>query len=265
MEFGPNSEIATETRRGILLLVTLNRPHVANAFNTDMAEELLRVFSALALDAGGLRCVVVTGAGDRAFCAGADLKERQGMSVDLWSRQHTIFERMARAILDCPLPTVGAINGAAYAGGCEIALALDFLYAAQNVRFALTETTLGLIPGLGGTQYLSRAIGERRTKELICSGRPFSATEAERWGMVNAVFPAEDLLDQALGIAERIAGNAPIAVRQAKRAIHHGLQMSLADGLAYEIEAYNRTVATEDRVEGVRAFNEGRKPAFRGR
>jgi len=212
-----------------------------------------------------VRCIVVTGQGDKAFCAGGDLKERKGMTDEAWGKQHLVFERMVRALLDCPVPMIGAVNGAAYGGGCEIAATMDFLYAADTARFAMTEVTLGIIPGAGGTQTLARAMGERRAKELILSGRPFSASEAEEWGLVNAVYPQADLLDAALATAERIAGNAPVGVRQAKQAIHRGLNMSLSDGLAFEIEAYNRTVPTEDRREGVLAFNEKRKPVFKGR
>ena len=248
-----------------LLLVTLNRPEVANALNTQMGRDMISLFEGLSLDPGGIRSVVVTGKGDRAFCAGGDLKERNGMSDEAWGRQHLVFERMIRALIDCPLPLIGAVNGAAYAGGCEIAATLDFIYAADDARFAQSETTLGIIPGAGGTQTLARAIGERRAKELILSAKPFSAVEAFDWGFVNAIFPKDQLLGEALAIAERIAGNAPIAVRQAKQSIHRGLQMALADGLAFEIEAYNRTVPTEDRKEGVRAFNEKRKPVFKGR
>ena len=251
--------------RAHVLLVTLNRPEVANAFNTEMAKDMVALFEELALDPGDIRSVLLTGAGERAFCAGGDLKERNGMTDEAWARQHLVFERMIRALIDCPLPIIGAVNGAAYAGGCEVAAAADFLYAADHARFAQTETTIGIIPGAGGTQMLARAVGERRAKELVLAGKPFSAHEAHAWGLVNAVFPGDRLLDEALDIAERIAANAPIAVRQAKQAIHRGLQMSLADGLAFEIEAYNRTVPTEDRQEGVRAFNEKRKPDFKGR
>ncbi|MGI9413153.1 MAG: enoyl-CoA hydratase/isomerase family protein, partial [Hyphomicrobiales bacterium] len=224
-----------------VLLVTLNRPDVANAFNTQMARDIVRLFEDLAADPGDTRCVVLTGAGERAFCAGGDLKERNGMTDEAWGRQHLVFERMIRAVLDCPVPIIGAVNGAAYAGGCEIAAATDFLYAADTARFALTEVTLGIMPGAGGTQTLARAMGERRAKELILCAKPFSAAEALDWGFVNAVFPRDQLLGEALATAARIAGNAPISVRQAKQAIHRGLQMSLADGLAFEIEAYNRT------------------------
>ena len=186
------------------------------------------------------------------------------MTDEAWGKQHLIYERMVRAVLDCPLPLIGAINGAAYGGGCEITAAIDFVYAADHARFALTETSLGIIPGAGGTQTLARAVGERRAKELIMSARPFSADEALQWGLVNAVYPLDQLMAAALETAQRIAANAPIAVRQAKQSIHRGLQMSLADGLAFEIEAYNRTVPTKDRLEGVLAFNEKRKPNFQG-
>jgi enoyl-CoA hydratase/carnithine racemase len=230
-----------------------------------MGQDLVHCFEALAMDSGAVRCVVLTGAGDKAFCAGGDLKERRGMTDDAWRRQHVVFERMVRALLDCPIPIIGAVNGAAYGGGCEIASCCDFLYAAEHARFALTEVTLGILPGGGGTQTVARAVGERRAKELILSGMPFTAAQAMQWGLVNAVFPADRLLPEATAIAERIAANAPISVRQAKQSIHRGLQMSLADGLAFEIEAYNRTVPTRDRQEGVLAFNERRPPRFEGR
>jgi enoyl-CoA hydratase/carnithine racemase len=172
---------------------------------------------------------------------------------------------MVRALIDCPVPIIGAVNGAAYGGGCEIAGACDFLYAADTARFALTEVTLGIMPGGGGTQTLPRAVGERRAKELILTGKPFTATEARDWGLVNEIFPPAELLPAALSTASRIARNAPISVRQAKLSIHRGLQCSLRDGLALEIEAYNRMVPTEDRREGVLAFNEKRPPNFKGR
>ena len=247
-----------------VLQITLNRPEAANAFNTEMATELMHCFEQLAMDQAEYRCAILTGAGDRAFCSGGDLKERDGMSNAAWTAQHLVYERMIRAVIDCPVPVIGAINGAAYGGGCELAAGLDFIYAAEHARFALTETSLGIIPGAGGTQTLPRALGERRAKELILSARPFSAEQALQWGLVNAVYPGDELLGQVLETARAIAGNAPVAVRQARQAIQRGLQMSLADGLALEIEAYHRTVPTEDRREGVRAFVEKRKPEFKG-
>jgi enoyl-CoA hydratase/carnithine racemase len=248
-----------------ILLVTLDRPEVSNALNTQMGLDLMALFEQLAIDPEEARVAIVTGSGDKAFCAGGDLKERNGMSDAAWRAQHLIFERMVRAIMACPIPLIAAVNGAAYGGGCEIAAACDFVYAATSARFALTEVTLGIMPGAGGTQNLSRAVGERRAKELILSGAPFTAAEAEAWGLVNRVVEPADLLATALGIARRIADNGPLAVRQAKQAIHRGLQMSVWDGLAFEIEAYNRLVGTDDRREGVLAFNERRKPNFQGR
>ena len=246
-----------------VLQVTLNRPKAANAFNTQMARELYQLFEDLALDPQNTRCIILTGSGERAFCAGGDLKERKGMTYAAWGKQHLVYERMVRAILDCPVPIIGAINGAAYGGGCELSAACDFVYAADHAKFALTETSLGIIPGAAGTQTFARAVGERRAKELILSARPFTAQQAHDWGLANEVYPLAELLPAALETAARIAANAPIAVRQAKQAIHRGLQMSLRDGMTFEIEAYNRTVPTEDRLEGVLAFNEKRKPDFR--
>lgn len=248
-----------------VLIITLNRPEVANAFNTQMAQDLISVFEDLANNPEKIRAVVLTGAGDKAFCAGGDLKERNGMSNEQWQAQHLVYERMARALVNCPLPVIGAINGAAYGGGCELAAALDFIYVADTARFAQTEVKLGIIPGAGGTQTLSRAVGERRAKELILSGRVFSASEAVEWGLANASYPLQTLMQNTLEAATTIANNAPIAVRQAKHAIHYGLHMSLADGMMLEIDAYNVTVPTEDRREGVLAFNEKRAPQFHGK
>ena len=246
-------------------LVELNRPEVANALNTEMGRDLMGYFEAIALDPDDIRCVILTGAGSKAFCAGGDLKERDGMSDEAWQRQHTLFERMFRAITFCPVPVIAAVNGAAYGGGCEMAGCCDFIYSADTARFALTEVSLGIIPGGGGTQTLARAVGERRALELILSAKPFTADEALTWGFVNRVAPQATLLDEARQIATRIAANAPISVRQAKQSIRRGIHMSLFDGLAFEIEAYNRTVPTTDRHEGVLAFNEKRPPRFTGR
>ena len=244
--------------------ITLNRPDFANAFNTQMALDLVDVFESLSMDPSETRAIILTGSGTRAFCAGGDLKERNGMSNAAWSKQHLIYERMARAVINCPIPVIGAINGAAYGGGCELAAGVDFAYVAHGARFAQTEVKIGIIPGAGGTQTLARAVGERRAKELILTGAVFTAEQALDWGLANAIYPIEELLPAALKTATAIATNAPIAVRQAKLAIGRGGGLGLADGLAMEIEAYNRTIPTEDRREGVAAFNERRAPVFRG-
>lgn len=247
-----------------VLVVTLAREEVRNALNTEMGQELVALFEAVAVGVWQARCIVLTGAGDKAFCAGGDLKERKGMTDAEWQLQHLVFERMIRALVDCPVPVIAAVNGAAFGGGCEIAGACDFVYATEEARFALSEVTLGIMPGGGGTQTLPRAIGERRAKELILAGRSFTARQAEAWGLVNACFPRDRLEGAVLEVAATIARNAPIAVRQAKQSIHRGLQMSISDGLAFEIEAYNRLVPTQDRREGVLAFNEKRPPRFQG-
>jgi enoyl-CoA hydratase/carnithine racemase len=187
------------------------------------------------------------------------------MTDEAWQDQHQLFERMVRAFIACPVPVIGAVNGAAYAGGCELALCCDFIYAAETARFALTEVTLGIMPGAGGTQNLPRAVGERRAKEIILTGRPFTAQEAYEWRMVNRLCAPGQVVEAALETARRIADNAPISVRQAKHAIHFGMQMDLASGMMLEIEAYNRMVPTADRREGIASFNEKRKPRFIGR
>jgi enoyl-CoA hydratase/carnithine racemase len=248
-----------------ILLVTLNRPEVANAHNTQMGLDLRDLWTGLYVDPESYRCVVVTGAGERAFSAGGDLKERDGMSDEQWHRQHHIFEHAVMSMTDCPVPVIAAVNGAAYGGGCEFAMAADFIYAARRARFALTEVTLGIMPGAMGTVHMPRAVGTRRAKEIILTGTPFSAEEALAWGLVNRVCDDGTLLDETLETAERIARNAPISTRQAKKSISVALEVDLKSGYAFEIEAYNRMVGTEDRLEGIRAFNEKRRPNFKGR
>jgi enoyl-CoA hydratase/carnithine racemase len=247
-----------------VLRVTLDRPQVMNAINTRMGEELLALWQRLIRDAGNWRCVILTGAGDRAFCAGGDLKERDGMTEARWRAQHEIFERAYFALLEVPIPVLAAINGVAYGGGLETALACDFIYAARHARCALSEVRLGIMPGGGGTQNLARAVGERRAKELILRAQPFDAEQGLAWGLFNRVVAVEELMSEALRCAGDIAANGPLAVRQAKKSIHQGLQTDLLTGSRFEIEAYNRLVSSKDRLEGVRAFNEKRPPQFTG-
>jgi len=255
--------LALEPRGEHVLLVTLNRPQVLNALNTQMGKDKLDLWTRLAAEPGALRCVVLTGAGERAFCAGADLKERDGMTETVWRAQHEIFERAFMALMELPLPVIAAVNGHAFGGGLEIALACDFIYAAKSARLALSETRLGLMPGGAGTQNLPRAAGERRAKELIFTAQPVEAQQAYEWAIVNRV--CDDPVAEALSTAQKISENGPLAVRQAKKSIHYGLQSDLLTGYRFEIEAYNQLVATDDRKEGVRAFNEKRKPRFQGK
>ncbi len=248
-----------------VLVVTLNRPQAANAINTQMGLDFLDLWTRLTADAGDVRCVVLTGAGDKVFCAGGDLKERNGMTREQWVRQHEIFERQYWTLVDLYLPVIAAVNGHAYGGGFETVLSCDFAYAAKTARFALTEVTLGIMPGAGGTQNLPRAVGERRAKEIIMTGRPISAQEACEWGVLNAVYEPQELMPKVLETARTIAGNAPLSVRQIKKSVRFGMQMELKTAYRFEVEAYNHLVETEDRYEGVRAFNEKRKPVFKGR
>jgi enoyl-CoA hydratase/carnithine racemase len=247
-----------------VLTVTLNRPGAGNAFSTRMLTELVDLMAGLYVEPGEVRCIVVTGAGERIFCAGADLKERKGMTDEAWRAQHALLEQLLRHIQECPIPIIAAVNGAAYGGGCELAVAVDFAYASQTARFALTEVTLGIMPGFGGTQNLPRACGVRRAKEIILGGSPFSAEEALAWGIVNKVCAPETLMADVQAIARRISENAPVAVRQAKKAVTMATESDLATGYRFELEAYYRTIPTKDRVEGVLAFNEKRKPVFKG-
>jgi len=262
----PNyATLKTEMAEPHVLVVTLNRPEAANAINTQMGRDFLDLWTRLTEDAGDVRCVVLTGAGDKVFCAGGDLKERHGMTREQWVRQHEIFERQYWTLVDLYLPVIAAVNGHAYGGGFETVLSCDFAYAAKTARFALTEVTLGIMPGTGGTQNLPRAVGERRAKEILMTGKPVSAQQAYEWGVLNAVCEPQELMPKALETARTIAGNAPLSVRQIKKSVRFGMQMELKTAYRFEIEAYNHLVETEDRYEGVKAFNEKRKPVFKGR
>jgi enoyl-CoA hydratase len=247
-----------------VVTVTLNRPEQMNAMNTAMGEDIVACFETLARDAEA-RAVVFTGAGDRAFCSGGDLKERNGMTDEAWRAQHVIFEQGAMRVLRCPIPVIAAIEGFALAGGCELAILSDFIVASETAVFGVPETTLGIFPGVGGTQLLPRIVGAPLAKELIFTGRRMKAGEAKAAGLINHLVPAGRAKATATEIATAIARNGPIAVRQAKKAIAYGSETDLETAMILAIEAYNATVVTEDRLEGVRAFNEKRKPEFKGR
>jgi len=243
-------------------LVTLNRPQVANAMNTAVGEALLAVWTDLANDPS-VGAVVVTGKG-KAFCAGADLKERDGMSDEAWSAQHLIYEAMARAQLSVPVPIVAAVNGAAMGGGCEIMLACDFAIASGAARFGTPEVRLGIIPGLGGPALLARAVGERRALELLTTGRHVDAQEALQIGLVSRLTAPETLVEEAVQLASLIAANAPLAVRALKRVVRAGATMQLDQAMEMELGEYNRLFTTADRREGVAAFNDKRPARFTG-
>jgi enoyl-CoA hydratase/carnithine racemase len=249
---------------GYILTVEMHRPEALNAMNTAMGRELLACFEGVFWDKQ-TRVVLLTGAGDKAFCVGGDLKERQGMSDDAWREQHVIFEQAAFRVLRCPQPVIAAVEGFAMGGGCELAVLADFIVAGDSAVFAVPEVTRGIFPGIGGTQLLPRIVGAPFAKEMIFTGRRVPAEEAKAVGLVNHLVPAGQARRHALDIAATIARNGPIAVRQGKKAVAWGAETDLETGMMLAIEAYNNTVHTDDRLEGVRAFNEKRPPQFQGR
>lgn len=260
----PHQTLLVEDAGDGVVLVTLNRPAAGNSLSTLMAEELLGLWQTLSRP-GPTRCVVLTGAGEKIFCAGADLKERDGMSDSEWVDQHRLFEAMRDALADMPAPVICAVNGAAYGGGCEIALNCDFVYAARTARFALPEVKLGIMPGLGGAPNLARAAGERRAREILLTGEPFTAEEAAAFGVVNRVFEPADLLPAALATARKIAGNAPLSVRNIRRVVAGSIHLDRAEATALELTAYDELTPTEDRREGVAAWGEKRTPVWKGK
>lgn len=245
-------------------LVTLHRPEALNALNTQMAWELVEVMERLARDEE-VWAAALTGAGERAFCVGADLKERQGMTKDEMIRQRALFVRAFRAVALFPKPLVAAVNGFAMGGGFEFALCCDMIVAAKESFFGLPEVGLGIIPGGGGTQNLPRIIGKNKAKELIFTGRRISGEIAFELGIVNRLVPRGELLETVEELLREISKNAPLALIQAKLCLELGLETDLRTGLALEAEAYNRCLYSEDRDEGLRAFNEKRRPDYKGR
>ncbi|MFL1673142.1 enoyl-CoA hydratase [Paenibacillus dendritiformis] len=246
-----------------IVLMTLNRPESANALSIKMLEQLRDAAASCKFDRS-VRCIVVTGAGEKAFCAGADLKERAGMDMNQVRRTVSLIRESINDVEALPLPVIAAVNGAAVGGGMELALACDIRIASETATFALTETSLGIIPGAGGTQRLPRLIGKGRAKELIFTARKIDAKEAWDMGLVEVVAPPASLLDKALEIAGQIVRNAPIAVAEAKFAIDKGCDADLSTGLAIEQNAYEVTIPTKDRLEGLQAFKDKRPPLFKG-
>ena len=247
-----------------IAVATLNRPDALNAMNTRMIQELLNLFREQAYNET-LRCVILTGAGNRAFSTGGDLKERNAMSNDQWRHQHHLIEDTFKTLWDFPVPIIAAVEGFAYAGGCELALSADFIIASATAEFALKEVTRGILPGGGGLQNLARSIGMRRAREMIYTGRAIDAETAYLWGLVNRVVPAGEAVKSALTTAVQIAESAPMAVRMAKFSTGRGQDCDSGTAYALDIAAYNVLIGSEDRLEGIAAFNEKRKPRWKNR
>lgn len=246
-----------------ITVITLNRPDAANALSLHMLHQLSEVLDAIRFDSS-VRCVIMTGAGEKAFCAGADLKERSGMDAVQVRKTVSLIRSTIDALESLPQPVIAAVNGVAFGGGTELALACDIRFAAETAKLGLTETSLGIIPGAGGTQRLSRLVGKGRAKELIFSARRIDAREALDIGLVEFVTPASALMEEAMEFAGQIVRNAPIALAQAKFAIDKGYDVDLHTGLLIEQKAYEITIPTKDRLEGLQAFKEKRLPVYKG-
>ncbi len=251
-------------KKGHLCWLKLNRPEALNALNTQMAKDLLEACQEAALDRE-VWVVGLTTTSEKSFGVGADLKERNRMSVEDLARQRVLFVRAMNAMRAIPQPVIAGVKGFALGGGFEMALAADVIVAGENAQFGLPEVRVGLIPGNGGTQNLPRVIGKMRAKEMIFTGKRISALEAMAMGIVTKVVPVAQVEETVLQLAEEICANSPIAVRQAKRAIDLGMEVDLNTGLQLEMEAYNVNLVTEDRQEGIRAFNEKRQPKWQNR
>lgn len=257
-----STNLIISRNEGVALL-TVNRPEALNSLNNRVLGELLEAFTCLGADEG-VKAIVVTGSGSKAFVAGADISEM----VDMNTQQALEFARTGQKLMamvgEMTKPVIAAVNGFALGGGLELALACDFIYASENAKMGLPEVTLGIMPGFGGTQKLARLAGRNLANEMIFTGRLATAVEAKEYGIVNAVYPAEELLPKALEAAARIAAQGQLGVAYAKCAIKGGLDMAEGEGMGHEAALFAALFATADQKEGMRAFLDKRKPAFVG-
>jgi enoyl-CoA hydratase/carnithine racemase len=266
-EFPPDvpdqPELVSMRRDGNIVWLTIERKEVMNCLSFPTLKRLRCLFEELREDLT-VRVVLITGAGERAFSAGADLKERKTMPRE----RVPLFVRNIRATMndleELPQPTIAVINGFALGGGMEMALACDLRVAASHAKLGLTETSLAIIPGAGGTQRLPAIVGKSRAKDLILTARRLNATEAEEIGLVNRVAAEGQLHEAAIELAQSIAANGPVAIRAAKAAIDQGCELPLKEGLEIEASCYERVLPTRDRVEALEAFAEKRKPQYMG-
>jgi len=259
-----NKDLLLVEEKNQAVILTINRPEVMNCVNFDLLYAISDQIESLYYRSD-IRTLILTGMGEKAFCAGADLKERATLTQDEVKKFILTIRNLFTIIQNIPIPIIAAVNGVALGGGTEMALASDIRIASDNASMGLTEARLAIIPGGGGTQRLPRIIGVAKAKELIFTGRRVDAKEALDIGLVNKVTSQENLLNECLKMAGMIAETGPIAVEMAKYAIDRGIETDLATGLAIESNAYRVTIPTEDRIEGLTAFREKRKPQYKGR
>jgi len=246
---------------GRVAIITLNRPHADNAITTELAAQLIEALETIAARTS-VRVAILTGAGDRAFSVGGDLYQRKNMTQEQWLRQRLVFDRMLYTMRQLRRPIIAAVHGMAYGGGCEIAISTDFIIASDDAVFGQPEAIVGLSAGGGGPIFLPRVLPPGKAMQVLLTGDPLTAQEAHRLGMVNELYPRAKLMAAVLRIAERIASNSPTAVQAVKRALQLGQGQPVEQAAAIMMDEHWRSVVHPDRVEGNRAFTEGREPAF---
>ena len=242
-------------------VITLNRPHADNAITTEMGARLTEIVETIAVRPA-IRVVILTGAGERAFSVGSDLRQRKSMTKEDWLRQRQDFDRTLYTVRQLRKPILAAVNGIAYGGGCELAQSTDFIIASENATFGQPEAMLGLAAGGGSPALLPRLLPRGKALQMLMTGDPITAQEAHRLGMVNELHPANELMNAATRIAEKIASNSPTAVQAVKQAVHLGESQPTEQAIAIMMEAHWRSAVHPDRVEGIGAFNDGREPTF---
>ena len=270
LDFGPPPSDGSEPDSSVLVdylagdriaIVTLNRPHADNAITTEMGARLTEVVETIAVRPA-VRVVILTGAGHRAFSVGSDLRQRKDMTKEDWLRQRQDFDRTLYTVRQLRKPILAAVNGIAYGGGSELAQSTDFIIASDNATFGQPEAMIGLSAGGGSPVFLPRVLPPGKALQMLMTGDPITAQEAYRLGMVNELHPQAELLDAALRIAEKIAGNSPTAVQAVKRAVRLGEGQPVEQAIATMMEAHWRSAVHPDRIEGIGAFNEDRDPTF---
>ena len=247
-----------------IAIITINRPDALNALNAETIDEILQCLEDIAKD-DNVRAVILTGAGPKAFCAGADIKAMKGMTALDARKLSQMGYKLCKAIENLEKPVIAAINGYALGGGLEVAMACDLRIASEKARMGQTEINIGLIPGWGGTQRLPRLVGKTLAKEMVFTGKMIDAQTAYQRGLVNKVVPPEQLMDAAKEMAKELASKAPVALKLSKMLINYGLETDLDTALVLEREAFGVVASTEDLQEGVSAFLEKRKPVFKGK